>query len=223
MFETISGINLRVSHNGGRTFSSPQTVIRGSDPGYVDPSCPLRPTVGVRQRSLKGPRVTFDRRGDIHVVAAMGAFLDTGNAQQGLEGEAVVHHAVVHHGHAVLDEAVTPPTTDEQWAATVASLPDGGVAVSWLQTNAPGFATYDAWIAAKPAGARRFAAPQRLSPTSSTFPAAMEAEGNSSCYGVGDYIGMVATRSGVATVWPTTDGATPGVDSDVLLRPAHLV
>jgi hypothetical protein len=48
----------------------------------------------------------------------------------------------------------------------------------------------------------------------------MEAIGNSNCYGIGDYIGMTTTPGGVATVWPTTDTDTPGVDSDVLLRPA---
>jgi hypothetical protein len=132
-----------------------------------------------------------------------------------------VRHAVVHGSRVTHAERITTPTGDQQWAASLAALPHGGVAVSWLQTNGPARATYDAWIATQPPGARRFTAPQRLSPTSSNFPAATEAVGNSNCYGIGDYIGMVTTDTGVATVWPTTVSDLPGVDSDVLLRTAR--
>jgi len=225
-YQTDEGAAVRVSHNGGHTFGPALLVIRGSDPGYIDPSCPLRPTVGVRQRALLGPRVAFDRAGDLHVVAAVGHWQDvssTDAATQGLLGAAVVRHAVVRAGHVAHVESVTSPSTDEQWMASLAALPKGGVAVSWLQTNAPAYTTYDAWIATEPPGARRFTPAQRLSVTSSMFPAATEAEGNSNCYGIGDYIGMSQSRTGVVTVWPTTDGDTPGVDSDVLVRPAWVV
>jgi hypothetical protein len=213
------GALVRVSHNGGRTFGNAVLAIKGGEPGSLDPSCPLRPTVGVRQRAMMGPRLAYDRAGALHVVASTGAFLDIAPAT--VTGEAVVRHAVLR-GRVVHSEPITAPSADEQWAASLAALPHGGIAVSWLQTNGPGHATYDAWIAVQRAGSHSFSAPQRLSPTSSEFPAATEAVGNSNCYGIGDYIGMVTTSTGVAVVWPSTAGARPGVDSDVLLRPAHL-
>jgi hypothetical protein len=210
---------VRISHTGGGHFGKPITAIRGGgDPGFVDPSCPLRPTVGVRQRAMLGARVAFDADGDIHVVAATGAYIRL--STDAISSAAVVRHAVVRNGRVVHSERVTSPTSDEQWAGSLAALPTGGIAVSWLQTNGAGRDTYDAWAAVEPAGARHFASPQRLSLTSSKFPAAMEAVGNSNCYGIGDYIGMTTTPSGVAAVWPTTDTDTPGVDSDVLLRTA---
>jgi hypothetical protein len=216
--DSDKGAVVRFSHDGGRTLTEPQIVIKGTDPGRTDPNCPLRPTVGVRQRALMGPRVTFDRPGDLHVVAAIGDFSEIPTAPDTAVGTATVWHAVLHDERVVHAERVTAPSSDEQWAGVIAAMPTGGVALSWLQTNGPAFSTYDAWIAVQRAGARTFSAPQRLSTSSGYFPAATEAVGNSNCYGIGDYIGMWPTARGVETVWPTTQGTEPGVDSDVLLR-----
>jgi hypothetical protein len=212
------GATVRISHDGGRHFGKKIVAIPGGSPGRVDPACPLRPTVGVRQRAMLGARIAYDAHGDLHVVASVGDYF---NYQADmLTGGAVVRHAVMRGSEVVHEEPVSTPTSDEQWAGSLAALPSGGIAVSWLQTNGVAKDTYDAWIAVQPSGRRAFASAQRLSRTSSNFPAVMEAVGNSDCYGIGDYIGMTTTPNGVATVWPTTDTDTPGVDSDVLLRTA---
>ena len=218
--ESDRGALVRLSRDGGRRFSKPVLATAGGAPGRIDPSCPLRPTVGVRQRTFMGPRVAFDTAGDLHLVAAIGDPLRRGDDV--VTAPSVVRHAVLRGLHVLHTEGVTPPNSDEQWAAALAALPNGGIAVSWLQTNGVARDTYDAWIAVERAGRPAFEAAQRLSITSSTFPAAMEAVGNSNCYGIGDYIGMTTTPNGVATVWPTTDTDIPGVDSDVLLRTAEL-
>ena len=212
------GVVIRISHDGGRRFSKATLAIAGGAPGRVDPSCPLRPTVGIRQRASMGPRVAFDAAGDLHVVAAIGA--STHGSGEVVSAPAVVQQAVLRGAHVIHEEPVTPPTSDEHWAGALAALPSGGIAVSWLQTNGVARDTYDAWIAVERNGKSAFGSAQRLSVTSSTFPAATEAVGNSNCYGIGDYIGMTTTPDGVATVWPTTDTDAPGVDSDVLLRTA---
>ncbi|MDQ1699336.1 MAG: hypothetical protein QOG34_1199 [Frankiaceae bacterium] len=224
-FTGSEGAIVRLSHDGGKTFGSRIVALSGAAPGRTDASCPLRPTVGVRQRAMMGPRVAFDRAGDLHLVAATGEFTagfttDAPTAALLPTSPAVVQHAVIHGTSVTHREAITAPSTDEQWAAALAPLPRGGVAVSWLQTNGTGYATYDAWIAVQRPGSRAFTAPQKLSTASSNFPAATEAAGNSNCYGIGDYIGMATTKDGVETVWPTTDTDTPGVDSDVLVRTA---
>ena len=215
-----NGALVRFSKDGGRSVGSPVLAIQGQQPGRTDPNCPLRPTVGVRQRAIMSPRVTFDTAGDLHVVAAIGDFVggQIPAAPDTAVGAATVWHAVLHAGQLTHAERITPPSSDEQWAAALAAMPNGGVAVSWLQTNGPGFASYDAWIAVQAHGAKSFSAPQRLSSASGYFPAATEAVGNSNCYGIGDYIGMWPTARGVETVWPTTQGTEPGVDSDVMLR-----
>jgi len=222
-FDGNQGAIVRLSRDGGKTFGPRITALAGAAPGRVDASCPLRPTVGVRQRAMMGPRVAFDRAGDLHVVAAIGKFVAGLSSDDPTAGvlptsAAVVQHALLHGAVVVHREAITAPSTDEQWAAALAPLPRGGIAVSWLQTNGPAYASYDAWIAVQRAGSRSFTTPQRLSSASSNFPAATEAAGNSNCYGIGDYIGMSTTKTGVETVWPTTDTDTPGVDSDVLVR-----
>jgi hypothetical protein len=223
-FDGNEGAIVRLSHDGGKTFGARIVALTGAAPGRLDPSCPLRPTVGVRQRAMMGPRVAFDRAGDLHLVAGIGDVMpgniSTDNATAGAlpNSPAVVEHAVIRGSSVLHHEAITAPSSDEQWAAALAPLPRGGIAVSWLQTNGAAYATYDAWIAVQRAGSRTFSAPQKLSTTSSNFPAATEAAGNSNCYGIGDYIGMATTKTGVETVWPTTDTDTPGVDSDVLVR-----
>ena len=222
-FDGDQGAIVRLSHDGGATFGPRITALAGAAPGRIDASCPLRPTVGVRQRAMMGPRVAFDRAGALHLVAAIGHFVAGFSSDDPTAGllptsPAVVEHALLRGSTVVHHEAITAPSTDEQWAAALAPLPRGGIAVSWLQTNGPAYATYDAWIAVQGAAARSFSTPQRLSTASSNFPSATEAAGNSNCYGIGDYIGMSTTKTGVETVWPTTDTDTPGVDSDVLVR-----
>ena len=214
-----NGAVVRFSTDGGQSVGNPLTVISGQQPGRTDPSCPLRPTVGVRQRALMGPRVAFDTAGDLHGVAAIGDFSTViPPAAATATGAATVWHALLHNGKLAHAERVTAPSSDEEWAAALAPMPHGGIAVSWLQSNAPANSSYDAWIAVQRAGAKTFSAPQRLSSASGYFPAATEAVGNSNCYGIGDYIGMWTTARGVETVWPTTQGTEPGVDSDVLVR-----
>ncbi|HEX4654201.1 MAG TPA: hypothetical protein VH274_00515 [Mycobacteriales bacterium] len=215
-----TGAVVRISHDGGRHFDRAVTAIKGLPPGRLDLACPTgRATVGFRQRVILGARLAFDANADLHVVATIGSFV--GDVSRKLSaGPAIVAHAVLRDGRLLHSERVTRPTTDDQWEASVAPLPTGGAAVSWLQTNGAARDTYDAWIAVEGSGARTFASPQRLSPTSSPFPAAPDASTMSDCYGIGDYIGMTATPHGVATVWPTTDTDTPSVESDILLRTA---
>lgn len=217
------GAQLRFSHNGGTSFGPAITVFDGEEPGVLDPSCPLDSTVGVRQRALMSPRVAYDAAGDLHVVAAIGHRLQGSTNVTDLpglsDGAGAIEHAIIHRGRVVRRDMVTSPTSDQQWAPALSALPGGGVAVAWLQTTGAARSSYDAWIAASNR-AHGFAAPQRLSTDSSTFPPGMEAVGNSFCYGIGDYIGMAPAARGVVTAWPTTAGTTPGVDSDVLVRPA---
>jgi hypothetical protein len=54
-YETTTGVQLRISDDGGRHFRPEVTVFTGSGPGRADPSCPLRPTIGNRQRALRSP------------------------------------------------------------------------------------------------------------------------------------------------------------------------
>ncbi len=232
VFETGTGVGLRLSHDGGRTFSPSQQVLTGNDPGRSDPSCPLRGTIGQRQRASKSVRVTFDKRGGLHVVAALGAvvvpniYVPTPAAATG--GSGTIQHAVSYDGGATFARgavsapaALGPLTASVQWAPAVAATPSGGVAIAWLETSDTAQSTYDAHLALlRPGSGPRTSAVVRLSSTTSQFLDATEALGNANCYGIGDYIGLTPTPKGVSTVWPTTAGTTPGIDSDVLVRAA---
>ena len=182
-----------------------------------------------RQRANRSPHVTWDRRGRLHVVAALNTTgtlptLATGSAGAVTGGEGSILHAVS------TDRAATftkqepvggVETTEVQWAPAIAALPDGGVAVSYLQTADT--TSYDAFVAIQPAGAARFRTPVQLSDGHGPMPAATEAVGNSNCYGIGDYTGLAATPDGVVADWPTTVGVeTSFVDSDIAVRQVHI-
>jgi hypothetical protein len=213
-----------ISRDGGRTFGTQVKISGAEEPGVLDPSCPYDSTVGTRQRALMSTRAVFDRNGDLHVVLAVGARLQGSTNPSDLPGlspgAAVVEHVTVRGNRVISRVPVTSPTTAQQWAPAMALLPRGGIAVAWLETADAARTSYDAFIATLMPGERRFTPAERLSTQSSTFPALMEAEGNASCYGIGDYIGMAPTPTGLAVVWPTTAGDAPGVDSDVLVRTA---
>ena len=222
-YEVPNGVATRISKDGGRTFGDPVVAIGGADPGRQDPTCPLRPTVGQRQRATKAVRVTYDPAGRLHVVAAV-APATTAVPRVGLAtgGASDVAHAVSANGVTWQSTRLGDPAR-VRFHPAVAVTPSGGVAVAYLQTSDDAMTTYDAWLQVAPRGTRSFGAPVRLSTAPATFPAAMEAQLNSNCYGIGDYIGLAATPRGVVAAWPTTDAeTTPHVDSDVLVREAFV-
>jgi hypothetical protein len=222
-YSTAAGIAVRVSRDGGATFGDAVTPLKGVGPGRDDPSCPLRPTIAQRQRATRSPHVTWDSRGGLHVVAALGrpgTGLETGTVGAGTGGQASILHAVSTDRGATFtqQQAVGSAETSEvQWAPAIAALPDGGVAVSYLQTAQT--TSYDALVALLPRGASRFRAPVVLSEGHGTLPPATEAVGNSNCYGIGDYTGLASTPDGVVADWATTVGVqTSYVDSDIAVR-----
>ena len=222
------GSYVAVSRDGGRTFSKGVRAIAGGDPGRLDPACPLRPTVGIRQRVLGEPRLAYDAHNVLHVVTSLNP---SPNATTGrplgaaaIGGTAVILHASSANGHSFAQ--ATPVATvsgTEQFDPAIARTPQGGVAVEWLQTTGSPELYYDSYLSVLKPGERAFTAPVRLSTASSLFPSAMEALGNSDCYGIGDYTGLASTATGVVATWPTTDkAATPQFDTDVLVREATL-
>jgi len=220
------GPYVAISRDGGRTFSKGRRAILGGDPGRLDPACPLRPTVGIRQRVIGEPRLAWDTDNVLHVVASLNPNPDpvtgrpAGTAASG--GAAVILHTTTRDGyHFTTEKVVATAPGVEQFDPAIARTPQGGVAVEWLQTSPAPETTYDSYLSVLAPGARAFGAPVRLSTGSSTFPSAMEAFGNSDCYGIGDYTGLAPTRAGVVATWPTTDNAaTPQLDTDVLVRTA---
>jgi hypothetical protein len=226
-YSTDVGLAVRVSRDGGASFGDRTTVLKGTGPGRDDPSCPLRPTIAQRQRATKSPHVTWDRRGGLHVVAALGTpgtGVATGTVGVATGGEGTILHAVSRDrgGSFTRQAAVgSVETTDVQWAPAIAALPDGGVAVSYLQTAET--TSYDAFVAVQPRGSARFRTPVRLSDGHGPLPAATEGVGNSNCYGIGDYTGLAATPDGVIADWPTTVGVeTTFLDSDIAVRRVHV-
>jgi hypothetical protein len=110
-----------------------------------------------------------------------------------------------------------------QWAPAIAATPSGGVAIAWLETSDVAQTSYDAHLALlRPGAGPKASTVVRVSTRTSNFIDATEAIGNSNCYGIGDYIGLAPTSRGVTAIWPTTEGTTPGIDSDVLVRTAVL-
>jgi hypothetical protein len=233
VYETGSGVAVRVSHDGGRTFSPEHVVLLGTDPGRSDAGCPLRGTIGQHQRASKSVRVAFDIGGGLHVVAALGSptvpnvYLPTPGAVTGGSGQ--IEHAVSYDGGRTFATGPVAPAgsgpvgAPVQWAPAVAALPTGGVAIAWLETTDLAQTSYDSHLAVLRQGAGSGASTViRLSRSTSDFLDATEAFGNSNCYGIGDYIGLAPTSRGVTATWPTTAGTTPGVDSDVLVRSAYV-
>jgi hypothetical protein len=223
------GVLVRVSVDGGGTFSDAKLALKGRGPGRDDPSCPLRPTIAQRQRANRSPHVAWDRRGGLHVVASLNTtgtlpVTATGTAGAVTGGEGSILHAVSTDRGSTFSSQVrvgSAETAEVQWAPAMAALPDGGVAVSYLQTADT--TSYDALVAVEPAGAGRFRTPIQLSEGHGTMPAATEGVGNSNCYGIGDYTGLAATPDGVIADWPTTVGVeTSFVDSDIAVRQVHV-
>jgi hypothetical protein len=227
-YSTDAGVAVRVSTDGGESFSDRVTVLKGKGPGRDDPSCPLRPTIAQRQRANKSPHVTWDRRGRLHVVASLSTTstlgMETGSVGVVTGGEGSILHAVsTDRGATFTKQSIvgSAETSEVQWAPAIAALPDGGVAVSYLQTAET--TSYDAFVAIEPVGARRFRTPVLLSEGHGPMPAATEGVGNSNCYGIGDYTGLASTPDGVVADWPTTVGVeTSFVDSDIAVRQVHV-
>ena len=222
------GSYVALSSNGGRTFRPAVRAIAGGDPGRLDPACPLRPTVGIRQRVLGEPRLAWDAHNVLHVVTSLNPHPAPATGRPlgaaGNGGTAVVLHTTSGDGrHWAAASAVATVSAAEQFDPAIARTPQGGVAVEWLQTSGSPELSYDSYLSVLAPGAHAFGSPVRLSTGSSTFPSAMETLGNSDCYGIGDYTGLAATPSGVVATWPTTDhAATPQLDTDVLVRSAVL-
>lgn len=221
-YETSTGVVARVSRDGGRSFGRSVVAITGGEPGRADPSCPLRPTVGTRQRATKAVRAAFDAAGRLHVVAAVNT---TGTPSAGVVagGASSVVHAVSANRGATFTSAPVGEATAVRFHPAIAPTPSGGVAVAWLQVADVAATSYDAYLAVAARGSRSFGPPVRVSAAAATFPSAMEAMLNSNCYGIGDYIGLATSKRGVVVAWPTTDDKTrPHTDSDVLVREAIL-
>ena len=222
-----SGVVVQVSRDGGESFGAKITALKGTGPGRDDPSCPDRPTIAQRQRANKSPHVAWDSRGRLHVVASLSTIGPLGVATSSVGaaagGEGLILHALsTDRGASFTRQAPVGAveTSEVQWAPAIAALPDGGVAVSYLQTAQT--TSYDALVAVAPAGSR-FRTPVLLSDGHGPLPAATEAVGNSNCYGVGDYTGLAPTRDGVVADWPTTVGVqTAYVDSDIAVRQVHV-
>lgn len=226
-YVSAAGVSVRVSVDGGHSFGDKTSPLRGNGPGRDDPSCPLRPTIAQRQRAMKGPHVAWDARGRLHVVASLSTGslgLETGSVGAGTGGQGTVFHVVSDdRGDTFTKQAPvsSAETSEVQWAPAIAVLPDGGVAVSYLQTAQT--TSYDALIALQPAGASRFRAPITLSEGHGPLPPATEAVGNSNCYGIGDYTGLASTPDGIVADWPTTVGVqTSYLDSDIAVRQVHV-
>jgi hypothetical protein len=227
-YSTAAGVAVQVSRDGGLSFGEKTTVLKGKGPGRDDPSCPLRPTIAQRQRANKSPHVTWDRKGRLHVVASLstaGAVgVQTGSVGAGTGGQGSILYAVsTDRGITFTKQAAvgSAETTEVQWAPAIAALPDGGVAVSYLQTAQ--ITSYDALVAVKPGATARFRTPIQLSDGHGLMPAATEAVGNSNCYGIGDYTGLASTPDGVVADWATTVGVeTTFVDSDIAVRQVHI-
>lgn len=227
-YSTATGVSVQVSRDGGQSFAIKTTALKGKGPGRDDPSCPLRPTIAQRQRANKSPHVTWDPRGRLHVVASLSTGGGIGSATSSVGvatgGEGAILHAVSTDRGLSFSRQVrvgSVETSEVQWAPAVAVLPDGGVAVSYLQTAQT--TSYDAFVAVRPAGAARFRTPVQLSDGHGTLPAATEGVGNSNCYGIGDYTGLASTPDGVIADWPTTVGVqTSFVDSDIAVRQVHV-
>jgi hypothetical protein len=222
------GVAVRVSRDGGASFAAKVKAIVGAGPGRDDPSCPLRPTIAQRQRANMSPHVSWDRRGGLHVVASVSTPGPVGGAtgSEGavVGGEGSILHAVSRDRGATFtkpSKVGAAETAEVQWAPAIAALPDGGVAVSYLQTA--NTTSYDAFVAVAPSSGARFRTPVLLSDGHGPMPAATEAVGNSNCYGIGDYTGLASTSDGVIADWPTTVGVeTSFVDSDIAVRQVHV-
>jgi hypothetical protein len=230
-WSTPEGVSVAVSRDGGGTFGPARSVLTGEPPGRNGQTCYSMAVVGERQRARMSARVAWDRLGRLHVVAALRVRDLALSADLGLRGgDGQILHAKSTDGGrsfgpvtAVAADAPDASAVREvQWAPAVAALPDGGIAVSYLQI-APS-ASYEAFVAIKRAGASTFSRPLALSAAPAEQPRASEAYGYALCYGLGDYTGLAATPSGVVATWPTTLGVErPGFDSDIAVRAVQLV
>jgi hypothetical protein len=222
-------IGVRVSHDGGATFSPEVQPITGTDPGRIDPACTGRNAVGQRQRVTAEPRVAWDRAGTLHVVAPIQPLLQGGLPMPGAAtgGAGAIEHVSSRDGVnftapiTVANPAgFGSPVAPVQFNPAIAANPNGGVTVEWLQTAVPDV-QYNAYLAVLAPGASGFGPPVLLSDAPSVFPPAEESRGNSVCYGTGDYTGLATTSHGVVAVWPS-NAATPGTEVDVMMRGAVL-
>lgn len=226
-YEVDHGVAVRVSTDGGRTFGPQRVVVTGGLPGHTEPSClTIFTAIGPRQRVTRAVSATYDARGRLHVVAAFGTAValptptDFGMAT----GDGTSRLVWATSGDGVRWQVRGVPGGEAlRFHPAITTTPAGGVAVAWLQVADANALTYDAYLAVAAPGAAAFGAPVRLSAAAAAFPSVLEAQGTSTCYGIGDYIGIARTARGVVVAWPSTDETTlPHVDSDVLVREAVL-
>jgi len=229
-FSTDTGVSVSVSRDGGETFGPVLTALTGELPGRDGTECARSAVVGERQRVSRSPRLAWDRRGRLHVVAALRTArlaLPDSLGIRGGQGQ-IAHTVSLDRGaHFAAATAVSSSpgvatSKEVQWAPAIAPLPDGGVAVSYLQT-APS-SSYEAFIALQRGGARTFSRPVALSAAPAEQPQATELYGFGLCYGLGDYTGLAPTPDGAVATWPTTLGVMrPHLDSDIAVRAVRLV
>lgn len=211
-YERSDGVAVRVTPLGSLALGPEISAIRGSDPGHADPACPLINSVGLRQRAIKSPRLAWDDRGGLHVVAAVNsADLAVTPTAAGTTPESSVVHAVsLDAGRRWTPSVVSKGSA---WAPSIAALDHGRVAIGYLELADAAGQTSRAWVW-RTGGGR-----VEVSQGASAQELGSESQGTNYCYGLGDYTGIAAWHGAATYAWASTAGAArPAYDTDVLVR-----
>ncbi|MDX6225853.1 MAG: hypothetical protein QOE64_2229 [Frankiales bacterium] len=208
-YETQGGVEVRVASDPRRPLGAHIRALAGADPGHINPTCPLINSVGLRQRVVRSPRLAWDSRDRLHLVAALGG---SGLATPApTAGDSRVVHALS--SDAGLHWAQSALTEQTSWAPSIAALPSGDVAIGYLELADAAGRTFSAHVWRTHGGA------VTVSPAVAALNQGTETQGSNYCYGLGDYTGIAALGSDVAYAWASTDGAAaPVYDTDVLVR-----
>lgn len=211
-YETSEGVAVRVARDPRRALGAARIAIRGTDPGHVDPACPLINSVGLRQRVIKSPRLAWDDRGGLHAAAAVNTSgLTPLPTATGVGVESSVVHAVSSDGG--LQWAATTVSKGNAWAPAITAVGHGRVAIGYLELADAAGRTVRAnvWQTGRTA--------VEVSDGASAQELGSETQGSNYCYGMGDYTGIGSYRGSITYAWPSTAGATrPAYDTDVLVR-----
>ena len=209
-YETGDGVEVRAAGSHDKALGRSVLAIPGADPGHVDSTCPLINAVGVRQRVIRSPRMAWDTRGRLHLVAAVGSSLNVTPTAAGSVESTIVHAVSLDAGRSWTRTTLTETTA---WAPSIAALPNGAVAVGYLALADAAGSTFTARLWRSDAGT------VELSQGAASLSVGSESTRSNYCYGLGDYTGTAARGADVAFAWGSTAGAArPGYDTDVLVR-----